>query len=563
MDLAVDLGSARTLVAVPGRGIVVDEPTVAAVDLGRYRLVAFGEEANEVRGRAAGEVAILRPVRHGQLLDLDLTQAVAADLLKRTRATAMSHPTVLCCATGAATGVQRRALERAFKKAGARRVRFVEQAVAVALGAGLHIEEPVASMVVDVGAGTTEIGVLALGGLVSHASVDVGGEDFDEAIRQLCARHFDLVIDPATAERVKRMIGSAWVQDEEKVEVIGRDLSSGIARAVVLSRTEVAAAMSPRVERILAAATHCITEAPPDLANDLLAPRAVPRWRRGAAERLPPAPLDRHRHPGPPGRRPRALRRRRRARSAWRPTSTPARQLAIAADAEQVLGCLANLPVLVLEAPPQRLVGCRRVEGGERDDRPPPYLGPVAERGDDGVEALRLTDRAERGHGRLAAQRVVVPDGDLAEAASRRGIARLAEGEARRLDDLGLGGVEQLGVVGTRQPGCQLADRAPHGGIGVAKRRRHVGRRRDAKASQRPERRRSDRRGRVAEQRARGRLVTSVAGRGCIAPAPGGLERGVAAGHRRTLRHRAGRRPSSERSWKATAPWIRITTHPA
>lgn len=270
MDVAVDLGSARTLVVVPGKGVVVDEPTVAAVDLGRDRLVAFGTAALEVRGRAAGQVAILRPVRHGQLFDIELTQAVAADLLRRARSSALAHPTVLCCATGAATGVQRRALDRAFRKAGARRVRFVEQAVAVALGAGLHIEEPVASMVVDVGAGTTEIGVLALGGIVTHASVDVGGEDFDDAIRRLCARQLDLAIDPATAERVKRVIGSAWVQDEEKVEVIGRDLASGIVRAVVLSKSEVADALSPKVDRILAAATSCITSAPPDLANDLL-----------------------------------------------------------------------------------------------------------------------------------------------------------------------------------------------------------------------------------------------------------------------------------------------------
>ncbi len=270
MDLAVDLGSARTLVAVPGRGIVVDEPTVAAVDLGRDKLVAFGESALEVRGRAAGEVAVLRPVRHGQLFDIELTQAVAGDLLRRSRATALSHPTVLCCASGAAPGVQRRAIDRAFRKAGARRVRFVEQAVAVAIGAGLHIEEPVASMVVDVGAGTTEIGVLALGGIVSHASVAVGGEDFDDAIRRLCARQLDLAIDPGTAERVKRAIGSAWVQDEEKIEVIGRDLASGIVRSVVLATSEVADAISPKVERILAATTECITASPPDLANDLL-----------------------------------------------------------------------------------------------------------------------------------------------------------------------------------------------------------------------------------------------------------------------------------------------------
>lgn len=269
-DLAVDLGTARTLVAVPGRGVVVDEPTIAAVDLGRNRLLAFGTEALGLRGRCAGEVAIVRPVHHGQLFDLDLTAAVAGELLRRGRVSALGHPTVLCCASGAATSVQRRALDRAFKKAGAGSVRFVEQQVAVALGSGLRIEEPVASMVVDVGAGTTEIGVLALGGLVTHASVALGGGDFDEAIRRLCARDFELAIDAATAEGIKYAIGSAWVEEDDKVEVRGRDVATGIVRSVVITRTEVADAIAPRVERILAAATFCITSSPPDLANDLL-----------------------------------------------------------------------------------------------------------------------------------------------------------------------------------------------------------------------------------------------------------------------------------------------------
>jgi rod shape-determining protein MreB len=269
-EIAVDFGTARTLVAVRGHGVVVDEPTVAAVDLARNRLVAFGAEAVDLQGRCSGEVAIVRPVTHGQLADLDLTSAVAKLLLRLARIRSVSQPTVLCCASGSATNVQRRALERAFKGAGAETVRFVEQPVAVALGSGLRIAEPVASMVVDVGAGMSEIGVLALGGLVTHASVPLGGGDFDQAIRRYCGRHLDLVIDAATAERVKCTIGSVWVEDDEKVEVQGRDAATGIVRAVVISRTEVAEAIASRVERILEAAVDCISSAPPDLANDLL-----------------------------------------------------------------------------------------------------------------------------------------------------------------------------------------------------------------------------------------------------------------------------------------------------
>ncbi len=244
-ELAVDLGTARTLVALRGKGIVVDEPTLAAVDLARNRLVAFGAEAAELRGRSAGEVAIVRPVSHGQLADVDLTSAVAKQLLRLAKVRSAGQLTVLCCASGVASSVQRRALDRAFTQAGAEHVRFVEQAVAAALGTGLHIEEPVASMVVDVGAGTSEMGVLALGGLVTHGAVRVGGGDFDEAIRRFCARQLDLVIDRETAEGIKITIGSAWVEDDDKVEVRGRDASNGIVRSVVVSRTEIADAIAP------------------------------------------------------------------------------------------------------------------------------------------------------------------------------------------------------------------------------------------------------------------------------------------------------------------------------
>ena len=268
-DLAVDFGTACTPWPSPAAASSSTSRR-SPPSTSRNRLLAFGKRAVGLRGRCAGEVAIVRPVRHGQLSDLDLTWAVARELLRLVRTRSVSQPTVLCCASGVATSVQRRALDRAFKEAGAGSVRFVEQQVAVALGSGLRIEEPVASMVVDVGAGTTEIGVLALGGLVTHASVPVGGGDFDEAIQRLCAADFDLAIDLATAEAVKYAIGSAWVEEDDKVEVRGRDVSSGIARSVVITRTEVADAIAPRVGRMLAAAVSCITSAPPDLANDLL-----------------------------------------------------------------------------------------------------------------------------------------------------------------------------------------------------------------------------------------------------------------------------------------------------
>jgi rod shape-determining protein MreB and related proteins len=268
--LAIDVGTARTLVVEASKGLLVDEPTLAAVDIATGKLLTFGAVAASMAGRTAGEVAIVRPVRQGQLVDLELTDQIVADLFDRARRYGVQRPEVLCCVPGAATGVQRRALERSFKKAGARRVEFVEHAVACGIGARLHLDEPVASMVMDVGAGTSDIAVMALGGVVTEASVPLGGTDFDEAIRQLCQRSFDLVLPFGAAESIKLVIGSAWPADERKVEVRGRDLGNGMPRIVVLSRAEVSTVLAEHVDAIIRAAVRCITDSPPDLANDLI-----------------------------------------------------------------------------------------------------------------------------------------------------------------------------------------------------------------------------------------------------------------------------------------------------
>jgi len=268
--LAIDVGTARTLVVEATKGVVVDEPTLAAVEIPTGKLLAFGSVALTMVGRAAGEVAVVRPVRQGQLVDLELTDQIVAELFERARRAGVQRPEVLCCVPGFATGVQRRALERSFRKAGARRVEFIEHAVACGIGARLHLDEPVASMVMDVGAGTSDIAVMALGGVVTEASLPLGGSDFDEAIRQLCQRSFDLVLPFGAAESIKLAIGSAWPADERKVEVRGRDLGNGMPRVVVLSRAEVATVLAEHVDAIVRAAVGCITDSPPDLANDLL-----------------------------------------------------------------------------------------------------------------------------------------------------------------------------------------------------------------------------------------------------------------------------------------------------
>jgi rod shape-determining protein MreB len=268
--LAIDFGTARTLVADASGRILLDEPTLAAVAIGSGELIAFGTRARQMPGRSAGQVRIVRPVAHGHLQDLALTDQIADHLLGSVRRRAGRRPELMMTVPGLATGVQRRALERAFSGAGAGHVEFIEHALATGIGLRLSIDAPVATMVVDVGAGTTDVAVLALGGVVTERSVRTAGEDIDRAIRDLCLRSFDLVVSLETAEAVKKRLATAWPEAEAKIELTGRDVSNGMERTVVLSSSEVAGAIAEPLRAMLAAATQCIVEAPPDLANDLL-----------------------------------------------------------------------------------------------------------------------------------------------------------------------------------------------------------------------------------------------------------------------------------------------------
>lgn len=270
-DLAIDLGTASTRVVDGDGRLVVDEPTLAAVDADTGRLLAFGAEALETGARAAGRVHVVRPVRRGQLTELDLAEPILAELVRRSGLTRLAHPRVLACAHLGATPVQNRALERALRRAGARQVAFVEQPIAGALGAGLAIEEPVGSMVVEIGAGTTDIGLLALGGVVTSASLDLGGDDLDHAVRRLLNRRHGLVVDLPTAVELRRTLGSvASDAPDARAEVLGRDAATGRPSAAVVTRAEIRPLLLERLVPVLDAVVSCVSAAPPDLANDLL-----------------------------------------------------------------------------------------------------------------------------------------------------------------------------------------------------------------------------------------------------------------------------------------------------
>jgi rod shape-determining protein MreB len=270
-DIALDFGSSVTRIADARGTVLLEEPTVAAVDADARRLLAFGTKALGLATATAGRVSLVRPVRHGQLVDIALAEDVLVEAVRAAGVSRLSHPRVLACIHAGATQVQQRALDRALRRAGARQVRFIEQPIASAVGAGLPIEEPEGSMVLDIGAGTTDIGVLALGAIVTSASLPIGADDFDEAIRMLLARSFDLVVDISTAGDVRRSIGSARLAPNlPNVEVSGREGTSGRPSSVVVSPEQVRICLDDLLRPIVAAAVECIATAPPDLANDLL-----------------------------------------------------------------------------------------------------------------------------------------------------------------------------------------------------------------------------------------------------------------------------------------------------
>lgn len=270
-DLAIDLGTSTTRVVDGDGRLVLDEPTLAAVDADTGRLLAFGTAALDTGAHAAGRVHLVRPVRRGQLAELGLAEALLAELVHRAGMTRLAHPRVLACAHVDATPVQQRALERALRRAGVRQVRFVEQPIAGALGAGVTIAEPTGSMVVEIGAGTTDVGLMALGGIVTGTCLPLGGDDLDNAVRRLLARRHRLVVDVATAAEVRHRLGSVAAEaPDARAEVLGRDAETGRPASAVVSRAELRPLLLELLLPVLDAVVGCISDAPPDLANDLL-----------------------------------------------------------------------------------------------------------------------------------------------------------------------------------------------------------------------------------------------------------------------------------------------------
>lgn len=269
-DIAIDLGTANTVVAVAGQGIVLDEATVIALDERSGDVLAIGHEAFEMAGRRPG-IAAIRPVRHGAITDFDLTERLLRLVLARVGTGRFFHPRAIVAVSSGLTAVEQRAVMEATSSAGARSTLLIEEPVAAAIGAGMPIEQPAGNCVIDIGGGTTEVAVIAMGGLVSLAAEPVGGFEADEAIREFLRAEHGVTITDRMAEEVKRTVGSAApTEDEPKAEINGRDLASGSPRAAIVSAEEIRAALDPVITRIIDAVRRALAATPPDLAHDVL-----------------------------------------------------------------------------------------------------------------------------------------------------------------------------------------------------------------------------------------------------------------------------------------------------
>lgn len=270
-DLAIDLGTANTLIYQRQKGILFTEPTVLALNKETGAVLAMGEEAWQMIGRTPGYIVAVRPLRSGAISDFDITEKLIRLTLQRAGVTRFSRPRVLISVASALTEVERRAVEEAALSAGARSCYLIEEPIAAAVGAGLPIHEPLGNLVVDVGGGTTEVALISLGGIVTNTAVRVGGFDLDAAIQNYVRREYTIAIGERTAERIKMSIGSAFpLAHEEKAELRGRDLATGLPKNILITSEELREAINEQVRQIVASVIEVLGASPPDLVQDVL-----------------------------------------------------------------------------------------------------------------------------------------------------------------------------------------------------------------------------------------------------------------------------------------------------
>jgi len=271
-DIGIDLGTANTLVYVKGKGIVVREPSVVAIDTKSGKVLSVGAEAKDMIGRTPGNISAIRPVKEGVIADFGVTQSMIKYFMNKAfQSNAFVRPRVMVCIPSGVTEVERRAVEEATQQAGAREAYLIEEPMAAAIGAGLPVQEPTGSMVVDIGGGTTEVAVISLGGIVTSKSIRVGGDELDESIVSFIKKTYSLMIGARTAEEIKVTIGSAHHEvKEQKMSIRGRDLISGLPKTIEISSYEIREALSEPVANIVEAIKYTLEKTPPELSADVI-----------------------------------------------------------------------------------------------------------------------------------------------------------------------------------------------------------------------------------------------------------------------------------------------------
>ena len=272
MDIGIDLGTANVLVYVKGKGIVLREPSVVAVDRDTNRVLAIGEEARQMIGRTPGNIVAIRPLREGVIADYDITESMLCHFIEKVVGHSfVFRPRIMICIPSGVTMVEQRAVQEAAEQAGARHTQLIEEPLAAALGAGLDIVEPRGSMVVDIGGGTTDIAVISLGGIVNSASLRIAGDKFDSSIIDFIKREFNLMIGERTAEDIKINIGAAFPDARQgHMDVRGRDLLSGLPKTIDVSVQQISEALNSPVTRIVDCVKRVLEDTPPELSADIM-----------------------------------------------------------------------------------------------------------------------------------------------------------------------------------------------------------------------------------------------------------------------------------------------------
>jgi rod shape-determining protein MreB len=271
-DVAIDLGTANTLVYLKGKGIVLNEPSVVAVDRTTGKVIAVGKEAKSMLGRTPDEIVAVRPLKDGVIADFEKTEDLLREFIQKAlRRRTWVRPRIIICVPSGITEVEKRAVQDSAQHAGAREVLLVPEPIAAAIGVGLPVGKPSGNMIIDIGGGTTEIAVMALNSIVNQQSIRVGGDEMDEAIVQYVKKAYNLLIGEQTAEQIKIKIGSAFrLEQEEEMEIKGRDLVAGIPKTMKISSVEVREALSEPLQQIVDALMQSLEKTPPELASDIV-----------------------------------------------------------------------------------------------------------------------------------------------------------------------------------------------------------------------------------------------------------------------------------------------------